>query len=170
MTRCALTSLLLLAGLVFTGCGSASLDDLKTEAKAALASGDPVAALSAVDAGLTKARVESADKATLWSFEELRLQALAKAGNAEETVKELQRLAADYGAQITPALYTKLTSYAKETNLLGAIDLLDAGAKRFTDDRAAFEQLAVGLGELAKKKAASGDTAAMEKLAALGYL
>ena len=167
MTRSALISLLLLAGLVFTSCGGASLDDLKTSAKAALASGDPVAALDAVDAGLKQAKVDGADKATIWSFEDLRLQALAKAGNADETVKELDRLAGDYGTQVTPALYTKLTSYVMETDLLAAVSVLDAGAKKFTDDKAAFEALA---GSLATKATESGDTEAMAKLKELGYL
>ena len=167
MTHSAVTSFPLLAVLLLTGCGGTTLDDLETEARAALASGDPIVALRSADEGLALARTGSADKATLWSFEDLRVQALAKAGNADETIKELDRLSGAYPSQVTSALYTKLTQYVMAIDLTGAVAVLDAGAKRFPGEEAAFKQLAEGV---AKRAEESGDTAAMEALDAIPYL
>ena len=143
-------------------CGGPSAASLQQEAEAALAAKDYPTALAKVDAALALADV-SADKAQSWRFESLRLDAFASGGQGAEVKAALERLSAAYDAQLTAALYRSLADKLRAAgDGTGAVDVLDAGAKKFPND----PSFAAAIDDLKK----SADPAEIERLKALGYL
>lgn len=143
------------------GCGGKSADDLRGEAQKALDGGDAAKAMQLADEGLKTA---GSDKAMAWRLQQIRLDAMAKNKQGAQVAKELEGLSKDYAAQITAALYRSLADKARAAgDNTGAIDILDAGFKKFPEDTSfqqAIDQLKAG--------AVSPDE--VEKLKALGYL
>ena len=148
-------------------CGEPGLNEIKEGVKTSLSTSSFAQARADCESVLThnKAAMSRADR---WAFEDLRLQAVARSGDGAESVATLGRLAGEYASQITPAYYVKITSYVRDGgDLLGAVDLLAAGAERFPADKSKFDALAEALKEAASS---AGDSEALEKLKSLGYV
>lgn len=162
-------ALAVLALASLTACSGSAADPkaLATEASAALSKGDYATAQAKAEQGLT-APGAAADKATAWTLERIRLEALAGKGEVTAVLTGLTKLAGDYATQVNADLYAKLGKLVADAGKLAeAIDLVEAGKQAFPDKVAAFDGLVASIKEAAS---AGGDSAAVEKLKALGYL
>ena len=154
----------LLLSLPFA-CGGKSAADYATEAQSSLDGGDAAKALTLVDEALAQDAVKK-DAAGTWRLEQIKLDALAKAGKGGEVVSNLERLSGPYAKQITASLYRSLADKVKAAgDTPGAIDLLAAGDKKFPADHATFTEAIDAL-----KNSGNLDPAEVERLKALGYL
>ncbi|MFZ5480871.1 MAG: hypothetical protein ACOZNI_29190 [Myxococcota bacterium] len=134
--------------------------DHQKEAQDALNGGDADKALQLAEEGLKSA---GGDKAAAWRLEQVRLEALAKKGDGASLKGELERLHGAYPQQVTAPLYLKLASQLREGGG-GAtvIDVLDAGKKKWPDDKAFDDAIA--------EAQQNADPAEVERLKALGYI
>jgi hypothetical protein len=151
--------------VLLAACGGKSAVELQTEARSALDAGDTARAIAVVDAALGLPSVK-ADAAATWRLEQIRLDALAKAGKGGDVKTALERLAGTNPQQVNAALYRALADKAKaggDTN--GAIDILAAGDQRFPAEHASFTEAIDAL-----KSGGNLDPATVERLKALGYL
>jgi hypothetical protein len=156
-----LTPLLGLAFLI--GCGP-DLEKMKDEAQHALSVGNFSQSREISTRALEQ--LPESEKRLGWSLERIRLEALAREGQAGEVLETLERLAAEYPGQANAILYLAIASYVKEAGASsGAIDILIAGDKRFPEDSEEFEAQIQELHE-----AGSMDPAEIERLKSLGYL
>src|SRR5262249_49416630 len=117
----------------------------------------------AADAGLAR----SPDAVTSWGLEVVKLESLARSGQGEATLAQLQRLT---GAWPDNMMADQFAATADQLRAAGqgaaAIQALDQGLKRFPQDPALLAQI-----EQAKKKAGSEpDSAEVERLRTLGYI
>lgn len=155
------TTALLLAVLALGAC-SPSLQERREEAQAALDAGDFPKALQLADTVLAEAATKN-DAAEAWRLEQIRLDALARTGKGGDVRAALDRLAGPYDKQLTAPLYRALADKLRAaSDGQGAIDVLDAGLKRFPSD----PSFQAALDDLKK----SADPAEIERLKALGYL
>jgi hypothetical protein len=163
MTR--LLAALSLALLV--ACGGPTPAQLETDAQAALSKGDHAKAIELASQGLATGGVAQ-DKARSWQFERIRLEALAGQGNATEVLASLTRLTTGYGDQLKADFYAKLGKAVNDAGKpVEALDIVEAGKKKFPDMSKAFDGL---VADIKARAAATGDDAATAKLKALGYL
>lgn len=147
------------------GCGGKSAADYQSEARRALDAGDTAKAIAVVDEALAKDAVRQ-DAAGAWRLEQVRLEALAKAGKGPEVKAELERLAGTHPQQVNASLYRSLADRVKAAgNTSGAIDILAAGDQRFPAEHASFVEAIDAL-----KSAGAIDSEQIEKLKKLGYL
>jgi tetratricopeptide (TPR) repeat protein len=108
---------------------------------------------------------ESSD-ATAWGLEIVKLEALARAGMAEEAKAQLEKLAGLYPKRI-PASEYSATAHQLDSAGQGpaAIEVLDLGLKRYPDDPVIARMIG---------SAASGsggpDSAELDMLRSLGYI
>jgi len=149
-------------GLVLAACGESARDALE-QARKALAETNYSAAVAAADAGLAR----NSDAVTSWGLEIVKLEALARAGRGDETLAQLEKLAAAHPEHMQAdqfvATADQLRGAGQGAAAVGAIDL---GLKRFPDDKALRAQI-----EQAKAKAkAAPDDAELERLRTLGYI
>jgi hypothetical protein len=157
------TSVFLSIVLLAACAGSAA--DSYDKARAALAAGKPADAVLAAEKGLARDDAKQ-DPALAWRLEHVRLEALATSGKGAQVKAELERLAAQYPAQVTAALYRSLADQAKAGgDVPGAIDVLTAGDQRFPAEHASFVEAIDAL-----KAEGSLDPAQVQRLKALGYL
>ena len=158
------TTIVLFAAFL-AACGGKSAADYQTEARAALDGGDGAKAIAVVTEALGQDAVKK-DPAAALRLEQIRLEALAKAGKGAEVKLELERLATAYPKNVGASLYRSLADRVKTAgDTAGAIDILVAGDKRFPSDHASFQEAIDGL------KATGGvDPEQIEKLRKLGYL
>ena len=141
-------------------CGP-SLADREADARAALDARDWAKAHSTADEALEAA---GGDAAAAWRLEQIRLDALAGEKNGAEVRASLERLGGTYPKQVNGALYRAVADKLKAAgDGAGAIDVLDAGLKRFPDDAKLFQEQI----DAAK---ATADPDEIERLKALGYL
>jgi len=146
--------------LVATACGGSGSSDPVGDARDALNAGDFAAARSVCDDNLA-----GADAKTAAALKLIRIKALASLGEAADVLGSIDDLPA---ASVTTALYVGLAGRLQNAGeLVGAIEVTDAGARRFPDMKDAF---AAVIEELKASAAAGGDDAATEKLRSLGYL
>jgi hypothetical protein len=166
MRRASLPAALLFTALVGSaGCAPRSPAEQADVAQAALSQGDFATARAAAQAALSS-RAVAGDKALTWKLERIGLEAAAGEGKGADVLAGVDRLAADFPTQMTAELYAKLGNrLADGGDALGALDLVDAGKRRFPEQATAFD----GLIESLKDKA-EGDSAVMDKLRSLGYL
>ncbi len=164
-----------LAALILTlltvGCGSASMEDLKADATAAIQSGDYQAALDAAVKGLEAAKAAGADKVATWNLEDLRLKALAGLGDAEEALYQLERLAKDFPAQIDCDRYIQVAHSIKESDAPekwdAAIDVAERAKELFV---ANTDKLDAMMKELSAEALANASPDVIARLKSLGYL
>lgn len=155
--------LVFLALLVLAACGT-SLADQEAGARSALDGRDFAKAISLAETAL-KDPAAASDKAAAWRLEQIRLEALANDKQGAAVLSSVQRLSADYSAQITAPLMRSLADKLKASgDVKGAIDVLAEGDKRFPDQHDAF------LKDIEALKSAGLDDAATEQLRSLGYL
>jgi len=163
MTRC----LAVLALALLVSCGGATPQSCATSADAALQKGDAVEAQKCAEAGLA-APGASTDTATSWRLERTRLRALALQGDSAKVNTELERLGKSYPTQVNVDLYASLARdliTAKKS--ADALQLVEAGKKKFPDKAKVFDQLI----EQLKAEAAKGDDNALTQgLSQLGYI
>ena len=158
------TTIVLFAAFL-TACGGKSAADYQSEARAALDGGDAAKAIAVTTEALGQDAVKKEPAAAL-RLEQLRLEALAKAGKGAEVKLELERVATAYPKNVNAALYRSLADRVKAAgDTSGAIDILVAGDKRFPAEHASFTEAIDAL------KATGGvDPEQVEKLRKLGYL
>lgn len=144
------------------GCGEQAAD-VKEAAQAALDAADYPTAISEADRAIELA---SDDKALVWQSQQIKLQALARHGDGAPAFALLEQLAGEYSAQVKSPLFMSVASDLKKAGQISsAIDVLDAGNKRFPDES---EKFLVAIQELQATEQI--DPAEIEKLKALGYL
>lgn len=145
-------------------CGGPSPEELQKQAQAALDGGDFTGALGQAEKALQEPGI-SGDPVKAWRFESIRLDALARAGKAEDVKTHLERLEKTYATQVTAALYRSLADKVRVAgDTMGAIDLLAAGDRKFPAEHESFVK---AIDEI---KAAGLDPATEEMLKKLGYL
>ncbi len=146
------------------GCQT-DFDALEAAAQSALGAGQFDEAIAAATDALALVRTESAGASVEWSFERIRLEALARAGRGKEAKEALDSLAQRFAGQVKPALYVATATHIdKADQRLQALDVLHAGDQRFPEDtslRAEIDKL---------KADAGSDDDLEEKLKKLGYL
>ncbi|GJM21029.1 MAG: hypothetical protein DHS20C15_09440 [Planctomycetota bacterium] len=146
-------------------CGGGTLDDDLAALEASYHAGDYAAVEAEAPKVLERAEAESAPESKVWKAEKLRLQSLARQGSGKATLAELERLSGAHASKVDAALYVGICNMLAATPeaALDAVDVLDAGGKRFPADAEKFKNLAKVLAE-------SGGDAVNEKLSQLGYL
>jgi hypothetical protein len=155
--------LLGLAGLLATGLASCaeSAQDSLGEARAALADARYDEALAAAEAGLAN----PSDEVTAWGLELVKLEALARGGQGEPTLAQLQKLAAERPENVPADQYAAIADQLRGAGAgPEAIAVLDSGLKRFPEDAELLRQI-----EAAKAAPAAGSEE-LEMLKTLGYI
>ena len=143
---------------LLTACGGGPEAKLE-QAKDALAKGAYDDALTAAAAGISG----GAEGAVAWRPELASLEAEARGGKAPAVQARLERLASTKPEQVPASLYVQSAGQLKDGgDAVGAISVLDAGAKRFPTDS--------NLTRAIEQAKASGSAAELEHLRSLGYL
>jgi hypothetical protein len=151
---------ILLIALALGACADTPRESLD-EARQALAESRYADAIAAADAGLAG----DADALTSWGLELVKLEALARDGRGDDTLAQLEKLAASRPEQMPATQYSATADQLRAAGQGGgAIQVLDAGLKRFPED-----QTLLGLIEEAKAAPAPGSDE-LEMLRSLGYV
>ena len=147
------------AALAWAGCGKPASEHL-VDARSDWADSAYGDAIAAAQDGLAA----GGEATTVWGLELVLLEAHARAGNDQQAVALLARLAVDHPDRIPPTEYTA-TAHQLKTAGEGptAIEVLDLGAKRYPDN----PMIAKMIGDSA---AAGSDPAELEMLRSLGYI
>ncbi len=116
-------------------------------------------AIAAADAGL----LANPDDVTSWGLELVRLEALARAGHAQEAKDQLKKLATLHPNRV-PASEYSATAYQLQSAGDGAaaIEVLDMGASVFPYDPV--------IGRMIEQSKVGSDPAELEMLRSLGYV
>jgi predicted Zn-dependent protease len=140
------------------GCGVGAEERLESAQKN-LQSGQYDPAIDDAGQGLQA----SPDDRTAWGLELVILEASARSGKAAETAAKLEQLATKHPDRVTPSLFSGSAQQLEDAGKTAeAIEILDAGLKRFPDDPTLASEV-----EKAKQ---AGDPAALERLKSLGYI
>jgi hypothetical protein len=155
---CALLMALALSACL--ACSSSAPEQL-ADAREALADAAYPDAVAAAEAGLAAAP----DEVTAWGLELVRLEALARSGQGEESLALLDRLAAERPRSVPSSQYS---ATADQLRVAGqgpvAIQVLDLGMKRFPGDPVLMALID------ASAKAPSADGGELDMLRSLGYV
>jgi len=155
-----LTPAICLALLI--GC-SADPEQLKNEAQQALSVGNFAQARDISTQALAQAT--GSEKRLVWALERIRLEALARNDEGDETRESLERLTAEYPTQANASLYLAMATYLRDAGgTHSAIDVLVAGDERFPEESAKFKAM------IQEMEAGGLDPAEIERLKSLGYL
>jgi hypothetical protein len=150
--------LALAAGAV--GCGSSAADHLQ-DARQALADASYSDVVAIADGGL---RAEPEPK-TAWALELVKLEALARSGQGEAAIAQLEGLAAAHPERLGPTQYSATADQLRGAgDAAAAIRALDLGAKQHPGDAM--------IAKLISDSASSADVdpAELEMLRSLGYV
>jgi tetratricopeptide (TPR) repeat protein len=151
--------------LALAACGGKSAADYANDARAALDAGDTAKAIAVVDEALAKDAVRQ-DAAGAWRLEQVRLDALAKAGKGADLLTHLERVAGTHPQQVNASFYRSLADRVKAAgDTSGAIDVLAAGDKRFPAEHESFVTAIDAL-----KSSGGLDPEKIKQLKQLGYL
>jgi predicted Zn-dependent protease len=102
-------------------------------------------------------------QAAAWRLELAALEGEARGGKTAEVLARFERLAQAWSDQVTGSLYVQTAGQVKEAgDAAGAINVLDAGAKRFPDDPDITQAIA--------QSKATGTAEEIERLRSLGYV
>jgi len=167
--------LILLCAAAWFACGRSSAADNAGKAQQLIMEGKFAAARQLCDETLAMEDAKK-DKPLTLRLERYRLEALASdnapkdaaaaAKRKDEVITTLGRLAETYPTQAGAPLFAMIAEdLGRSGDLLGAIDAVEAGKKRFPTMASDFN----GVIEYIKKAAQDND-AATEKLKQLGYL
>jgi tetratricopeptide (TPR) repeat protein len=154
---------LALSGLLAMGLASCteSAQDSLGEARAALADARYDEALAAAEVGLAN----PADEVITWGLELVKLEALARGGQGEPALAQLQKLAAERPENVPADQYAAIADQLRGAGAgPEAIVVLDSGLKRFPEDAELLRQI-----EAAKAAPAAGSEE-LEMLKTLGYV
>ena len=150
----------MVAVLLLCACGQNARDELGS-ARKALADARYPDAIAAADAGLALAP----DDVTSWGLELARLEALARAGRADDTLAQLAKIAEARPANVPADQYAATADQLRAAGQgAAAIQALDQGLKRFPQDDALRGQI-----EQAKAAPAPGSDE-LKMLESLGYI
>jgi len=153
-------ALAVLAVSTGAGCAESARHSLDAAHKA-LAQTHYSEAIAAADAGLSR----SPDRITSWGLEIAKLEALARSGRGDETLAQLDTLAATWSDHMQADQFAATADQLRAAGQGGAaIQALDRGLKRFPKDEALLAQI-----EQAKKAPAPGSDE-LKQLESLGYL
>ena len=154
-----------IATALVAGCGP-KVEDLVEKAQAALDAGDHESALSLGDQGLSLAAQKGSDARVVLRLKKIRIQAFARSKRGGEASTALEAAAEAHPGQVPSSLYFSAAVEANESgDAPGAVEILDAGLKRFPDERVSFDEKIALL-----KEQAGGDEDLTNKLESLGYL
>jgi hypothetical protein len=130
------------------------------QAREQLAAGDYAAASDAANAGLAG----GAQGPVAWQLELVALESEARGAKGAEALARLTRLAGgDFAAQLNGPLYVQTAGQLKDAgDAAGAINVLDAGVKRFPGD--------TDLSSAIERAKETGGDAERERLRSLGYV
>jgi hypothetical protein len=146
-------------GAGLAGCGRSDLERL-ADARQELADAAWADAVASADAGLRTA----SDARASWGLELVKLEALARAGEADGALEQLGRISRLYPERVPP---TQFSATAWQLRAAGqgpaAIQVLDMGLDRFPED-AALRRLIEDAGS------SDVDPAELEMLKSLGYI
>lgn len=152
----------LCAGLALAGvlaCGSDPYQQL-ADARSAMAKTDWADAVAAADAGLA----DAADPQVAWGLELVKLEAHARAGDAEPAKEQLAKLTRLYPERMPPTQYSATADQLRAAGQsAAAIEVLDMGFKRFPSD-ATLERL---IGAASSGEVGSDE---LDMLRSLGYV
>jgi hypothetical protein len=144
--------------LILTACGGGPEAQLE-KARESLGKGAYDEAVAAASAGIA----EGAAGAVAWRLELTGLEAEARGAKAPAVVARLERLAASKPDQVPASLFVQTAGQVKEAgDAIGAISVLDAGAKRFPAD--------ADLAKAIEQAKSGGSAAELDHLRSLGYL
>lgn len=150
----------LVSAALLWGCSDAPLEHV-AEARQQLADAAYADALAAADAGL---QVGGGDPKTSWGLEMVKLEALARSGQAEETKALIRDLAARHPERIPNSQYAATADQLdKAGEGPAAIEVLDLGMQRYPND----PMLAKLIGA---QQSGDMDPAELEMLRTLGYV
>jgi len=148
--------------LALAGCTASARDALE-QARKALAETHYSEAIAAADAGLAR----GPDAVTSWGLELVKLESLARSGQGDPTLAQLQKLTDAWPDNM---LADQFAATADQLRAAGqgpaAIDALDLGLKRFPQDPALRAQV----DQAKAKNASEPDSAEVERLRTLGYI
>jgi hypothetical protein len=148
------------AVLLVAACGESARDALERSRKA-LADTRYPEALAAADAGLAR----SPDATTSWGLEVVKLEALARSGQGDPTLAQLEKLTAAWPDNMRAEQFAVTADQLRGAGQGAAsIQVLDQGLKRFPEDPGLRGQI-----EQAKKTSAPGSDE-LERLRSLGYI
>jgi hypothetical protein len=146
--------------LALAACGRSARDQLD-QARRALAETHYSEAISAADAGLAA----KPEQITSWGLELVKLEALARSGQDEPTLAQLDKMTADWPDNM---LADQFAATADQLRAAGkgpaAIQALDRGLKRFPSDAALLAQIAQA------KQAPAPGSDELKMLKSLGYI
>jgi tetratricopeptide (TPR) repeat protein len=152
-------SCLLMIAVFALGCGGSAHDEL-TAARGALADADYEDALAAANSGLA----DDPDDTTQWGLELVKLEALARGGDGAGAAAQLNALAERHPNRVP---VTQYSATAHQLRAAGrkpeAIEVLDAGVKRFPD-----EAMLVRL--IGAEDSEGMESAELDMLRSLGYV
>jgi hypothetical protein len=144
--------------LLVIACGAAP-EALLEKAREHLAQGAYAEAAAAASQGLAA----GAEGSTAWRLELAALEGEARGGKTAEVLARLDRLATAWTAQVTGPLYVQTAGQVREAgDAAGAINVLDAGAKRFPEDP--------GIAQAIAQSKTTGSAEEIERLRSLGYV
>lgn len=139
-------------------CGASPEDQLE-KARGQLARGAYAEAAAAAAEGLAA----GATGATAWRLELAALEGEARSAKTSEVLARLERLAGAWPEQTGGALYVQTAAQLKEAgDAAGAINVLDAGVKRFPQD--------ADIARAIEQSKASGSSEEIDRLRSLGYV
>ena len=153
--------------LLVTACGGAATLDEKIDALQASYDGGSYEQVVADAPALATEAGDDAAKA--WKVEKLHLLALGRLGRGADAAGTLERLDGAFPGKVKANLYGQVGGFVVDAgNALEAIDVLDAGAKKYPEMADAVFKPYI---EQCKEMATSaGDSEALAKLKSLGYL
>jgi hypothetical protein len=144
--------------LVLASCGVSPEKQLE-KAREHLAQGAYAEAASAAAQGLDA----GAEGPTAWRLELAALEGEARGAKTADVLARLDRVAQAWSVQVTGSLYVQTAGQLKEAgDAAGAINVLDAGARRFPGDPDIAQAIA--------QSQASGTAEEVERLRSLGYV
>lgn len=150
----------LLSAALMAGCSQSAADHL-VQARSALADASYADAVEAADAGL---REPGGDERTTWGLQLVRLEALARSGQAEATKALLADLAARHPERIPTSQYAATADQLDKAGQgPAAIEVLDLGMKQYPND----PMIAKLIGA---QQSGHMDPAELEMLRTLGYV
>ena len=150
--------LLLAVASLLAACG-ASPEQRLEQARGQLASGSYAEASASASAALAA----GAEGATAWRLELVALEAEARGKKTEAVLARLERLAGAWAKQVGGSLFVQTAGQVRDAgDPAGAIQVLDAGAKRFPEDADVQKAIA--------QAKAGGTAAELEQLRSLGYI
>jgi hypothetical protein len=150
--------LLFVSLALLLACGASPEDRLEA-ARAALAKGAYADAAATAGEGLAA----GASGATAWRLELAALEGEARGKDGAAARARIERLAGEKPDQVKGPLYVQTAGQLREAgDAAGAVELLDAGLKRFPGD--------ADLAKAIDAAKASGNDAERARLCSLGYL